>query len=516
MIRKYTTILLPLAAMAANGNARNQDTDVQRPNVIIIYADDLGYGDLQCYGAKNVKTPNVDRLAREGVRFTNAHAVAATSTPSRYSLLTGEYCWRRPDTGVAAGNAGMIIRPTQYTMADMFKSVGYTTAAFGKWHLGLGDKTGTQDWNAPLPASLGDLGFDYHYIMAATGDRVPCVFIENGFIANYDPSAPIEVSYEKNFPGEPTGRDNPELLYNQKHSHGHDMSIVNGIGRIGYMKGGGKALWKDENIADSITSRALTFMREHKDEPFFMYFATNDVHVPRFPHPRFVGQTNMGPRGDAIVQFDWCVGEIMRTLKELGLEENTLIILSSDNGAIIDDGYADQAKERLNGHNPSGPWRGHKYSAFEGGTTIPAIVRWPKVIQKNKESDVLMSQIDWMKSLGTLIGARFPKGSAPDSQNRLGNLLGKDDSHRPWIVEFSQSLILSIRNNEWKYIEPSDGAKKITWGADVETGNLPTPQLYNMSEPYESENLAEKYPDKVYEFQTLLRKIRNQTDKTAF
>ena len=256
--RNYAGISL-LASLAACNSAtaetvQNNSTQApQKPNVIVILADDLGYGDLKCYGAKNVETPHVDKLASEGIRFTNAHTVAATSTPSRYSLLTGEYAWRRPDTDIAAGDVKMIIRPEQYTMADMFKSAGYATAAIGKWHLGLGDKTGGQDWNAPLPAALGDLGFDYHYIMAATADRVPCVFIENGKVANYDPSDPIEVSYTKNFPGEPTGKDNPELLYNLHPSNGHDMSIVNGISRIGFMKGGGKALWKDENIADSIT-----------------------------------------------------------------------------------------------------------------------------------------------------------------------------------------------------------------------------------------------------------------------
>ena len=256
--RNYAGISL-LASLAACNSAtaetvqKNSTQAPQKPNVIVILADDLGYGDLKWYGAKNVETPHVDKLASEGIRFTNAHTVAATSTPSRYSLLTGEYAWRRPDTDIAAGDVKMIIRPEQYTMADMFKSAGYATAAIGKWHLGLGDKTGGQDWNAPLPAALGDLGFDYHYIMAATADRVPCVFIENGKVANYDPSDPIEVSYTKNFPGEPTGKDNPELLYNLHPSNGHDMSIVNGISRIGFMKGGGKALWKDENIADSIT-----------------------------------------------------------------------------------------------------------------------------------------------------------------------------------------------------------------------------------------------------------------------
>ena len=508
-----TPVLCPALIAEARTPKENKVTNREQPNVIVILADDLGYGDLECYGAKNVQTPNVNRLAGEGIRFTNAHTVAATSTPSRYSLLTGEYAWRRPDTDVAAGNAGMIIRPEQYTMADMFKNAGYTTCAIGKWHLGLGDKTGQQDWNAPLPAALGDLGFDYHYIMAATADRVPCVFIENGKVANYDPSAPIEVSYKQNFPGEPTGADHPELLYNQKPSHGHDMSIVNGISRIGFMKGGGKALWKDENIADSITTHAIDFIKQHKDEPFFMYFATNDVHVPRFPHDRFRGKNPMGLRGDAIAQFDWTVGQLMETLDQLGLTENTLIILSSDNGPVVDDGYKDKAEELLNGHTPSGPWRGNKYSAFESGTAVPVIVRWPQKIKKTGDSDVLMSQIDWLASLGALINARLPKGSAPDSYDRLGNLIGTDKTDRPWIVEQSMNHTLSVRTKDWKYIEPNDDPTTFMKAEKIETGNLNVPQLYEMEKVSEQENVAEKYPEKVFELQTILRQVRNKRIK---
>ena len=516
--RNYAGISL-LASLAACNSAtaetvqKNSTQAPQKPNVIVILADDLGYGDLKCYGAKNVETPHVDKLASEGIRFTNAHTVAATSTPSRYSLLTGEYAWRRPDTDIAAGDVKMIIRPEQYTMADMFKSAGYATAAIGKWHLGLGDKTDGQDWNAPLPAALGDLGFDYHYIMAATADRVPCVFIENGKVANYDPSDPIEVSYTKNFPGEPTGKDNPELLYNLHPSNGHDMSIVNGISRIGFMKGGGKALWKDENIADSITVHAIDFIKQHKDEPFFMYFATNDVHVPRFPHDRFRGKNPMGLRGDAIAQFDWTVGQLMETLDQLELTENTLIILSSDNGPVVDDGYKDKAEELLNGHTPSGPWRGNKYSAFEGGTAVPVIVRWPQKIKQTGDSDVLMSQIDWLASLGALINARLPKGSAPDSYDRLGNLIGTDKTDRPWIVEQSMNHTLSVRTKDWKYIEPNDDPTTFMKAEKIETGNLNVPQLYEMEKVSEQENVAEKYPEKVFELQTILRQVRNKRIK---
>lgn len=509
------SLLAPLAAQAAYGAKKVKTTaDPNRPNVIIILADDLGYGDLGCYGAKNVKTPNVDRLASQGIRFTDTHAIAATSTPSRYSILTGEYAWRRPDTDIAPGNAGMIIRPEQYTMADMFRSQGYRTCAIGKWHLGIGAKTGTQDWNAPLPASLSDIGFDYHYIMAATADRVPCVFIENGNVANYDPSAPIHVSYKKNFPGEPTGKNNPELLYNLKSTPGcgHDQSIVNGIGRIGYMKGGGKALWKDEDIADSITSHAINFIKANKNNPFFMYFCTNDVHVPRFPHPRFRGQSGMGLRGDAIVQFDWAVGQLMETLDKLGIADNTIILLSSDNGPVIDDGYQDQAAELLNGHKPAGPWRGNKYSAYEGGTAVPMIVRWPGKVKGGQTSATLTSQIDWMASLGNLIGARFPKGSAPDSENRLGNWLGTDNTDRPYVLELAYNRCMSVRTSEWKYIEPSDGPKSLNWAPGMETGSDQQPQLYNIkNNVWEKENVATQHPQLVYDMQNILRKARQKS-----
>lgn len=496
---------------SAKEKAKNKKAD-NRPNVIFIYADDLGYGDLECYGDKKAQTPNVNKLANSGIRFTNAYATAATSTPSRYSLLTGEYAWRKPGTGVAPGNAGMIIRGEQFTIADVFKSVGYTTAAFGKWHLGLGDKTGKQDWNAPLPAALGDLGFDYSYIMAATADRVPCVFIENGMVANYDPTSPIEVSYSSNFPGEPTGKNNPELLYNLKPSQGHDQSIINGISRIGFMKGGGKALWKDENIADSITSHAIDFMNQHKGEPFFMYFATNDIHVPRFPNERFRGKNPMGLRGEAIMQFDWTVGQIVQALDKLGLRENTLIILSSDNGPVVDDGYQDRAEELLNGHSPAGELRGGKYSAFEGGTRIPLIVSWPRCIkQTGVISDVVVSQIDWLASMAALNNVTIPKNNASDSFNRLGNLLGEDLSDRPWVIEQASNNTLSVRTKDWKYIEPSDGPSMVPWGPKIETGYKSEPQLYDMHKSGEQENMAVKNPQKTYELQQILRKVRDKS-----
>lgn len=478
---------------------------IERPNVIIILADDLGYGDLECYGAENVKTPNVNELSENGIRFLNAHATASTSTPSRYSLLTGEYAWRKPDTDIAAGDASMIIKPDQLTIADMFKSAGYGTCAIGKWHLGLGAETGKQDWNKKITPNLSDLGFDYSYIMAATSDRVPCVFIENGEVANYDAEFPIHVSYSENFPGEPTGYDNPELLYNLKSSQGHSMSIVNGIGRIGYMKGGGAALWKDENIADSITVHAVNYIKQHAEKPFFMYFATNDIHVPRFPHERFRGTTPMGHRGDAISEFDWSVGAIINTLKEEGLYDNTLIILSSDNGPVVDDGYQDMARELLNGHRPAGKLRGGKYSSLEGGTMVPFIVSWPDKIKQARLSDALVSQVDIFESLAKLIGAETV-GMAPDSRDCLNTFLGVTNRNAPWIIEQSYDHVLSIRTKNWKYIEPSDGPAMIDWGPDIETGNLSKPQLYSMKENVEGKNEASRHPIILKYLKALLKK----------
>lgn len=493
--------------MAAKKQRAKADTS--RPNVIMIVADDLGYGDLECYGAKNVETPNVNRLAAEGVRFTDCHAAASTSTPSRYSLLTGEYPWRRPGTDVAPGNAAMIIKPEQFTIADMFRSRGYATCAIGKWHLGLGDRTGEQDWNAPLPASPADIGFDNHYIMAATADRVPCVIIEDGMVANYDESAPIDVNYYHNFEGEPTAREHPELCYNLRSSHGHDQAIVNGIGRIGYMKGGGKALWKDENIADSITAHALNFIKRHADEPFMMYLCTNDVHVPRFPHQRFRGKSTMGLRGDAIAQFDWTVGQVTSLLKKLGLDENTLVILTSDNGPVLDDGYQDRAEELLGNHKPSGPFRSGKYSSFEGGTMVPFIARWPKTIAAGQQSDALISHIDLMATMASLLNVPIPQREAADSRDQLQSWLGKDKVGRDYVVEQSTSRVLSVRTKQWKYIEPSNGPKMITWGPKIETGNDKQPQLFNLSgNPYETTNVAAENPETVSQMQAIIHKER--------
>ena len=501
---KYCSLFLAFPATVVAQNC-------EKPNVLLIYADDLGYGDLECYGASNVSTPNVNLLASNGLRFTNAHAVASTSTPSRYALLTGEYPWRREGTDVAAGDAAMIISPDRYTVADVFKEAGYKTAAFGKWHLGLGAESGKQDWNRPIEPALSDIGFDYSYIMAATADRVPCLFIENGSVANYDASAPIYVSYKKNFEGEPTGRDNPELLYNLKHSHGHDMSIVNGIGRIGFMKGGGSALWKDENIADSITEHAVRFIERSKGEPFFIYFATNDIHVPRFPHERFRGVTGMGHRGDAIAQFDWCVGRLLETLSKEGLLENTLIIVTSDNGPVVDDGYADDAESLLNGHDPMGGLRGGKYSCFEAGTRVPFILHRPTIIKENRVVDALLSQIDFLDVMAAILDVEVKRNETDGTECEIDTWLGRNGKGRAFAVGMAANHTLSLIMRNAKYIEPKGGPHIVPWGPKIETGYSLEPQLYlRINGEYdETENVAPDAPELVGAMSSLLQYIKN-------
>ena len=495
---------IPFTAITLTGMAEKA---VSRPNVVFIYADDIGFGDIACNGSKTIKTPNIDALAAQGVRFTNMHSSAATCTPSRYALLTGEYAWRREGTGIAAGNAGSIIRPERFTLADLFKNAGYQTGVVGKWHLGLGDKTGTQDWNGHITPGPSDIGFDYSYIMAATGDRVPCVFVENEYVCNLDPKDPISVDYEKNFEGEPTGKLNPELL-KMHPSHGHDMSIVNGISRIGYMKGGKSALWRDEEIADVLTGKALQFIEKSKDKPFFLYFATQDAHVPRVPNPRFVGASGMGARGDAIVEFDWTVGEVMKTLKKLGIEKNTIIILTSDNGPVVDDGYKDRAVELLGNHKPAGEFRGGKYSSFEGGTRVPGMLSWPGQV-KPGVSNELICQVDMMATFADLLKVKIPSQTAPDSENHLAAWLNKGGKGREYLVLQNVHNNLSIENGTWKFIAPGKGP---AYGKETNTeyGNLDQDQLYNLAtDKSEKVNVAAQNPKIVDQLRSKLNQVKS-------
>lgn len=476
-----TLAILSLAAVAS----------AAPPNVVVIYADDLGYGDVSSYGARAGLTPNVDRLAREGLKFTDAHATSATCTPSRYAILTGEYPWRRKGTGILPGDAQLIIEPGRTTLASVFKDAGYRTAAVGKWHLGLGD--GKLDWNGPIKPGPLEVGFDECFIMAATGDRVPCVYVKDHAIVGLDPADPIEVRYDRPIEGEPTGKANPELLRLHP-SHGHDMAIVDGVSRIGYMKGGEKARWKDEEMADAFTREAVEFIGRNKGRPFFLYLATHDVHVPRLPHPRFLGKSGMGPRGDAVVEFDWTVGEVLKALDGAGVADDTLVLLTSDNGPVVDDGYEDDAVAKLGGHRPAGPWRGGKYSKFEGGTRVPFVVRWLARV-KPGETKALVSQVDLLASFAALVGHEGQIATAPDSRDARPALLGEDAVGRASLVE--QGNGLALRSGRWKFIPASDG-RKVAPATNTELGNDRAPQLYDLdADPGEARNLAGDHPEVV-------------------
>ena len=495
--------IIAAAVLVSVAGVASQPAPQTRPNVILIYADDLGYGDVSAYGARRVKTPSIDRIAQEGVRFTDAHSAAATCTPSRYAMLTGEYAFRKTGTGILPGDAAMVIESGRTTLATVFQRAGYATAVVGKWHLGLGP-TGGPDWNGEIRPSPNDIGFDYSYIMAATGDRVPTVYVENRRVVGLDPSDPIRVSYKQPVGDWPTGLANPELL-KMHPSAGHNQTIVNGISRIGYMTGGKAALWKDEDMADVFTRQATAFIERQRSKPFFLFFALHDPHVPRVPHPRFVGATPMGPRGDAIAQADWCVGEILATLDRLKLANNTLVIVTSDNGPVIDDGYRDDAVSKLGDHNPNGPLRGGKYSNFEAGTRVPFALRWPARVKRGV-SDALVSQVDFVASFASLLGRTAP-GTAPDSENVLPALLGQSKTGRTLLIEQAGSL--SLRQGQWKYIAPGKGAR-INKETRTELGNDAEPQLYDLSKDLgERNNLTTTNPDKTGELAARLEAIRS-------
>ena len=477
------------------------------PNIVLIYTDDLGYGDVSCNGYAAIQTPNIDKLAKNGVRFTNAHATSATCTPSRFSLLTGKYAWRKEGTGIAPGDASLIIPPTTFTLPGMLKKKGYQTAVVGKWHLGLGGEKGP-DWNARITPGPAELGFDYSFLIPATGDRVPCVFVENQRVLGLDPNDPIQVDYKKPVDeSAPTGKRNPELL-RMHPSHGHNETIVNGVSRIGFMKGGTAALWRDEDFAAVFLEKAKQFIAGNRRQPFFLYFSTHDIHVPRLANEQFIGKSGMGPRGDVLLQLDWTVGQLYTYLQENNLLENTLILFTSDNGQVIDDGYKDEAVEKLGSHKPGGPFRGGKYSAFEAGTRVPLIVSWKGRIAAGKTSAALFSQIDLFASLARLINEPLPPGSAPDSRDYLHTLLNRKPVSREHLVEQSINSTLSLIRGNWKYIEPS-GGPAINKDTQTELGNSKSEQLYDLStDPGEQQNLAEKYPERVKELRNLLQEIR--------
>ena len=466
------------------------------PNIVVIMADDMGYGDLSCYGATELATPNIDRLASEGLRFTNGYCSASTCTPTRYSMLTGNYAFRTKGTGIAPPNSPAIIKPGTETIASILKRAGYATGVVGKWHLGLGGPDGP-DWNNNLKPGPLEIGFDTCFLLPTTNDRVPQVYVQDHRVLNLDPKDPLWVGKKKPGDDHPTGITHRDTL-KMDWSHGHNSTIHNGISRIGFYTGGMAARFRDEDLADMWVKKSNQFIAEHKEKPFFLFFSSHDLHVPRMPHERFQGQTKLGFRGDAIVQLDWCVGELMKTLDQHGIAENTLVVFCSDNGPVMDDGYKDFALEKVGKHKAAGPFTGGKYSVFEGGTRTPFITRWKGQIEPGV-SDKMVCTIDLAASVAAMTNEELPNDACIDSFDVSDALLGKADAKgRTHLVQQDNGNngTLSLRVGDWKlHQNRRRRARNVVVEKTLANTEVPEFQLFNLANDIaEKQNVIAKYP----------------------
>jgi len=497
MRQKVQAILRCLFVFIIQGLAVTLIQATEKPNVVIIYGDDVGYGDVGVLGSKLIPTPNIDKLAREGLVFRDGHCSAATCTPSRFSMLTGIHGFRH-DIHVLPPNAPLTIKPGMLTLPQLFKNAGYETAIVGKWHLGLGDGNAPVDWNGKVQPGPIELGFNYSFLLPSTNDRVPCVYLEDHRVLNLDSSDPLYVGSKPKgveCTTYPNGKEDQSAMTYYRSSHGHDNSVINGIGRIGKQWGGKSALWDDETMADEFVNRARKYIAsQKKEQPFFLFFSSQDIHVPRTPHPRFRNKTTLDYRGDAMVQLDWSTGEILQALDDHGLTDNTLVIFSSDNGPVYDDGYEDgtevltSTKEVDRGHDASGPYRGGKYQIYEGGTRVPFMVRWPGHVEPG-QSDALVNQIDFIASFAALLDIDLSVDQAIDSRNSLPALLGEDQQGQPYMIE-EAGRRLALRRGPWKYV----AAKK--------------EELYNLgSDVGEQKNVANENENLAKEMRELLQKL---------
>ena len=491
---------------------------LNKPNIVIILADDLGYGDLGCYGATKIRTPNIDRLAAEGVRFTEGYAPSSTCTPSRFSLLTGEYAWRQSSkkNSILDGDAPLCIDPGRLTLPAMLQKAGYYTGIIGKWHLGLGDGHKVVNFNESIEPGPLEVGFNYSYIIPATVDRVPSVWIQDHNVVGLDPSDPITVSYVTNISDGPTGEERPDLNTHYAADKQHSGTIIDGISRIGYMRGGHAARFKDEELAKTLVAKSEAFIEQHKSGPFFLEMALFEPHVPRVAEKPFIGKSQCGVRGDVIEQIDWETGELMKTLDRLNLATNTLVILSSDNGAILFDGYYDHSFEDLNGHQPTGGLRGWKYLVFEGGCRVPLIARWPGQIRPRVSSQ-MFNLVDLMSTLADIAGQKVPGAIAPDSMDLSSVLLGQTTKNlREDTVLHGISDELALRWGDWKYIPANvkKTARGMGGGANPKDtrfaeAHIVEPMLFDLAtDPNEKTNIIAEHPGEAAKMQQRLDAIK--------
>ncbi len=485
--RLKTLAALPtmLAAATSLSAAAAAEPAPTKPNIIVVLTDDIGWGDAGSYGATQIKTPNIDRLAAEGQRFVNGQASAAVCTPTRYSLLTGQYGFRRDVDGVnkgVANGASPLVIPTDMTTAPgLLQKAGYHTGLVGKWHLGFG--LTKPDFNEELRPGPLEVGFDEFLGIPATNDRIPTVLVRNHRAVGLDPADPIAYTYDKK---------EAQALGLSSRAAGRD--------RIGWGKGGKSAWWDDNKLADIHTKEALEFIERNKDQPFFLYYAPHNVHAPKIPGPRFAGTSGLGERADMLLEFDDSLGQLLQTLDRLNLTKDTLIIYTSDNGAYVND---------EDGHRPTGPFRGIKSQSWEGGTRVPFIVRWPARIQPGVSED-LVSTIDIPATITAAAGITPTENSLPDSYNLLPALLGEQNApRRDSLVLQCGSGHLSLRSGPWKFIP--DLALAEGWKSPKKDPTVPPrPGLFDLSnDPGEKNNLAGDKPDEVQRLGDLLARLKS-------
>ncbi len=473
------------------------------PNVIIINADDLGYGDVGCYGATKVQTPRIDQLAAEGRRFTDAHSASAVCTPSRYCLITGEYAFRGDHWSPVFLKVGLIINPEQTTIADVFKDSSYATACIGKWHLGFGEET--PDWNGDLKPGPLELGFDYYFGVSVVNSHPPFVYVENHRVVGLVPEDPFVYGKQAN-----------TQVFPEKRKL-HDIGGAEAA----------HALYRDREVGTILTEKSIKWIQDNKENPFFLYLATTNIHHPFTPAQRFVGTSESGRYGDYIHELDWMVGEILDTLENEGLADDTLVLFTSDNGGMFNVGGQDAWKA---GHRLNHDLLGFKFGAWEGGHRVPLIARWPGKIPAGTLSDQLVSNVDFLATMAALVDRPLKDSEGPDSFNVLPALTGSPET------QIRDHLVLSplrkqnmtLRKDNWVYIDGQGsggfrgrletdferggpGALLLTKhvNSDIENGrlkpNAPPAQLYDLhADLSQTRNLYNAHPEIVAEMKALL------------
>ncbi|MFN0111940.1 MAG: sulfatase family protein [Blastocatellia bacterium] len=497
MIQHKLTIIVGgiaalLIALSAPTFAQGRKDAAQKPNVVVILADDFGYGSTNAYGAdpKLVRTPNLDRLAKEGRRFTDANTTSSVCSPTRYALMTGRYAWRTSlKFGVLPWSAPLHIETTRPNLAALFKKHGYQTAAIGKWHLGYG--TGKPDYTSDLKPGPLELGFDYHFAVPSNHGDVTGVFIENHGVAGLRSTnvVPIERLNQNN--NRFLGLDAPQR--------------------------------EDEEVMETLTDKSIGFIEKRdKAKPFFLYYTPVAVHEPVTPSKRTAGSSAAGPYGDWIHELDRSIGRLLDALDKQGLTKDTLILFTADNGGVVNRGNARLAahtgRAQDAGLKINGELRLGKHSVFQGGFQVPYLVRWPGKVAAGSVSDEPLSLVDTYATLSALLGEKLPAKelAAEDSYNMLPAWLEKKTGKktkaqlRPHVITHSADGTFAIREGKWKWIEGREPSAKAVGGRAVRADEM-NPQLYDLqADRAESKDAIAQQADVVKRLSALLKQIRQQ------